>query len=50
VLLAMGYDRHAARSSLRLTLGWSSSNADVERALQVIPEAVERVRAVGASR
>jgi cysteine desulfurase len=50
VLLAMGYDRASARSSLRLTLGWSSSTADVDRALQVIPDAVERVRTVGASR
>jgi cysteine desulfurase len=50
VLLAMGYGRDEARSSLRLTLGWSSTEADVDRALQVIPDAVERVRAVGASR
>jgi cysteine desulfurase len=49
VLLAMGLDRDDARSSLRLSLGWPSTAADVDRALGVVPDAVERVRAVGAS-
>jgi cysteine desulfurase len=29
---------------LRLSLGWSSTEAEVDRALEVIPPAVERLR------
>lgn len=45
VLLAMGLPAQAARASIRLTLGWSSSDADVDAALHVIPDAVQRVTA-----
>jgi cysteine desulfurase len=44
VLLAMGLSRERALSSVRLTLGWTSTDADVDRALTVIPAAVERLR------
>lgn len=44
VLLAMGADPGLARGSLRLSLGHTSTEADVEAALQVLPAAVERAR------
>lgn len=45
VLAAMGIDRDAAAGSLRLSLGWSSTDADVDIALEAVPAAVERLRA-----
>jgi cysteine desulfurase len=45
VLAAMGLDRSAARSSVRLSLGDASTDADVDRALDVLPAAVDRLRA-----
>lgn len=44
VLLAMGLPEQAARGALRLTLGHPSTEADVDRFLQVLPGAVERAR------
>lgn len=44
VLLAMGSDPAAARGSLRLSLGHSSTDADIVAALRVLPTAVERAR------
>ena len=44
VLLAMGADPEAARGSLRLSLGHTSTEADVEAALRVLPAAVDRAR------
>ena len=44
VLAAMGVDRVTAAGSLRLSLGWASTDADVDHALAVIPTAVERLR------
>jgi cysteine desulfurase len=43
VLLAMGLSGARARASIRLTLGWSTTDADVDAALRVIPDAVRRV-------
>ncbi len=45
VLAAMGVDRDVAAGSLRLSLGWSSTDADVDLALDAVPAAVERLRA-----
>jgi cysteine desulfurase len=45
VLSAMGLSPAEARATLRLSLGWCSSGDDVERALEVIPPLVRRVRA-----
>jgi cysteine desulfurase len=50
VLAAMGLSRELARASVRLTLGWSSTEDDVEEALAVIPAAVERLRPLAAPR
>ncbi|GAB3225550.1 cysteine desulfurase family protein [Glycomyces halotolerans] len=49
VLLAMGAGEDDARSSLRFTLGWSSTEADVDALLAALPEAVERARTAGLS-
>lgn len=47
VMLAVGDDDDLARSVLRLTLGWTSTEVDVDSALAVLPEAVARARAAG---
>jgi len=44
VLLAMGADNGRARSSLRFTLGHTSTAADVDALLAALPGAVERAR------
>ncbi len=44
VLLAMGADAASARGSLRLSLGHTSVEADVDAALRVLPAAVARAR------
>ena len=45
VLLAMGRDDDAARSSLRFTLGRTSTGSDVDAVVDAIGPAVERARA-----
>jgi cysteine desulfurase len=55
VLIAMGADPASARGSLRLSLGHTSVDADVDAVLQVLPGAVDRARraalaAAGAAR
>lgn len=47
VLAAMRVDSNLARGSLRLSLGWSSTQSDVDEALLVIPGAVERLQKFG---
>jgi cysteine desulfurase len=44
VLVAMGADPASARGSLRLSLGHTSIDADVDAVLRVLPGAVERAR------
>ena len=44
VLAAMGLDRQLAAGSLRLSLGWSSTDDDVGAALVAVPAAVEQLR------
>jgi cysteine desulfurase len=46
VLMAMGLDKNAARASLRFSLLKTASEADVDHALKVVPEAVEHLRAL----
>ncbi len=48
VLTAMGVPAEIATGSLRVSVGWSSTDADVDRFLKVLPGAVEKLRAVGA--
>ncbi len=50
VLTAMGLDAGAARSSLRFSLGHTSTRTDVDRLLEVLPGAVARARRAGAPR
>lgn len=47
VLEAMGISRDLARGSLRLSLGRTTTDADVDAALATIPPAVERLREFG---
>jgi cysteine desulfurase len=47
VLEAMGISRDLARGSLRLSLGRTTTDEDVDAALAVIPPAVERLRQFG---
>jgi cysteine desulfurase len=44
VLAAMGVPRALAYGSLRLSLGWTTTDADVDHALEVIPDAVAQLR------
>ena len=44
VLAAMGLDREDALSSVRLSLGATTTDADVDLALKVVPDAVARLR------
>ena len=48
VLIAMGYPPSQALGALRLTLGHTSSEADVAMALHAVPAAVARLRRGGA--
>jgi cysteine desulfurase len=47
VLLALGADESLARSSLRFSLGESSTQQDVQRAIAALPGAVDRARRAG---
>jgi cysteine desulfurase len=44
VLAAMGIDRELARGALRLTLGSTTTEADVDRGIDVIANAADRLR------
>jgi cysteine desulfurase len=45
VLLAMGVPKNRALAAVRFSLGWASTEADVERLDAVLPGVLERVRA-----
>jgi cysteine desulfurase len=45
VLEAMGVDAHR---SLRISVGWSSTDADVDRLLGALPEVIAGLRRLGA--
>jgi cysteine desulfurase len=46
VLMAMGLDKARARASLRFSLMKTATDADVDHVLRVVPEAVEKLRAL----
>jgi cysteine desulfurase len=48
VLSAMGYPPAEARGALRISLGRTTSDGDIEAVLRVLPAAIERLRAGGA--
>lgn len=43
VLTAMGTNEETARCALRVSLGWNSTEADIDRFLQVWPQVVDRL-------
>lgn len=47
VLLAMGSSQDDARSTLRFTLGYTSTKADVDELIAALPSALERARKAG---
>lgn len=49
VLIAMGADPIAARSSLRFSLGGTSTMADIDELIAALPEVVSRARLAGKS-
>ena len=49
VLVAMGVERGLALGTLRFSLGHESTPADIDRAVEVLPSVVERVRRLGAA-
>jgi cysteine desulfurase len=44
VLEAMGVPREASEGSVRFSLGWGTTDEDIERVLDVLPPMVERLR------
>jgi cysteine desulfurase len=44
----MGVPRELAGGALRLSLGWSTTDAEVDHVLRVVPAAVGRLRGVAA--
>jgi cysteine desulfurase len=46
VLLAIGLSDEEARSSVRFSLGRGTTAAEIERAIEIIPAAIERLRAL----
>jgi len=50
VLTAMGVDPALATGSIRVSAGWGTTDADVDRFLALLPKCVERLRAVPAAR
>ncbi len=47
VLAAMGYQRELARGSLRLSLGYKNTQSDVDKVVEVLPNAINRLRELG---
>ncbi|MGQ4596693.1 aminotransferase class V-fold PLP-dependent enzyme [Nocardia sp. R6R-6] len=47
VLIAMGVEPREARGSLRFSLGHTSTHADIDTVLGVLPQVVERARVAG---
>lgn len=47
VLQAMGHSPEESRSAVRFSLGWTSTDADVDAALAALPDVIARARAAG---
>lgn len=47
VLIAMGVSAADARGALRFTLGWSTTDVEIDALLEALPSAVARARAAG---
>jgi cysteine desulfurase len=46
VLEALGFDPYRARGSLRITLGRFNTAGEVERFLEILPQAVRSLRSI----
>ena len=46
VLTAMGVDGELAHAAVRLTLGWGNTEAQIDRVGRVLPEVIDRLRAL----
>lgn len=46
VLLSMGFSREQAQSSLRISLGWKSTESEVDRFVMVLEKTVKRLREI----
>jgi cysteine desulfurase len=44
VLAAMGFDRAEAGSGIRFSLGWTTTEEDIDRVLSVVPGVIARLR------
>ena len=44
VLEVMGVSREVSEGSVRFSLGWATTDEDIERVLDVLPSTVERLR------
>lgn len=49
VLMAMGLSREEAQSSLRVSLGWKNTKAEIDQFVVALVEVVERVRSLNSS-
>jgi cysteine desulfurase len=49
VILAMGRAREVAAGSIRFSLGWGTTDEEIERALEVLPELVQRLQSTSTS-
>ena len=49
VLTAMGCEESLATGSIRVSMGWGTTERDVDRLLEVLPKAVEKLRRVHAA-
>jgi cysteine desulfurase len=49
VLTALGYPEEEARGSLRITLGRTTTDAEVQQAASIIPQVIERIRAASSA-
>jgi cysteine desulfurase len=49
VLTALGYPEEETRGSLRLTLGRTTTDADIDHALAVVPQTISRLRSASAA-
>lgn len=46
VLIAMGLSREEAQSSLRVSLGWSTTQDEIDRFVETLTEVVQRIRSL----
>ena len=50
VLHAMGIDRRIAHGAVRFSLSWDTTDRDIDRALEIVPQIVERLAALAPTR